>query len=135
MRCWSRAGRGALCEGEVLSGERERRLAAERKRAHREFANRILAEGRRSRPQLSCRAFRCCSGRSAKVRGAGKFIAELKRKAKACGEVIEFSLARTDLSQSRLHDDGRLREDAQLACARSWRSAERSAQRRLRASW
>ena len=81
--------------------ERERRLAAERKRAHGELANRILAQGKSIKTEkLSYRAFQRCFGRSAKVRGAGMFIAELRRKADACGgEVIEFSAYRTRLSQ------------------------------------
>ncbi len=81
--------------------ERERRLAAERRRTHGELANRILAQGKTIKTeQLSYRAFQRCFGRSAKVRGAGMFVAQLRRKAEACGGgVVEFSAYRTRLSQ------------------------------------
>ncbi len=81
--------------------ERERRLAAERKRAHGELANRILAQGSAIKTEkLSYHAFQRSFGRSAKVRGAGMFVAALRRKAEACGGgVIEFSAYRTRLSQ------------------------------------
>ncbi len=81
--------------------ERERRLAAERKRAHGELANRILAQGSTIKTEkLSYRAFQRCFGRSAKVRGAGMFVAALRRKAQACGGgVVEFSAYHTRLSQ------------------------------------
>ncbi|HTP30125.1 MAG TPA: hypothetical protein VMK12_31270 [Anaeromyxobacteraceae bacterium] len=60
--------------------ERERRLAAERKRGHDELANRILAQGKTTATErLSCRAFQRCFARPAKVRGAGTFIADRKR--------------------------------------------------------
>ncbi|HTP25449.1 MAG TPA: hypothetical protein VMK12_07290 [Anaeromyxobacteraceae bacterium] len=43
--------------------------------------------------KFSRRAFQRCLGRSAQVRAAGTLIAELKRKAKACGgAVIEFAV-------------------------------------------
>ncbi len=81
--------------------ERERRLAAERKRAHGELANRILAQGDQIKTEkLSYRAFQRAFGRSAKVRGAGMFMAALRRKAAATGgELVEFSACRTRLSQ------------------------------------
>jgi transposase len=81
--------------------ERERRLAAERKRAHGELANRILAQGKTVKTEkLSYRAFQRCFGRSAKVRGVGMFVAALRRKAEAAGgELVEFSPYRTRLSQ------------------------------------
>jgi transposase len=81
--------------------EQERRLAADRKRAHGELANRILAQGNQIRTEkLSFRAFQRCFGRSAKVRAPGTFIAALRRKAEAAGgELVEFSAYRTRLSQ------------------------------------
>jgi hypothetical protein len=81
--------------------ERERCLAAERRRAHGELANRILAQGTTIKTEkLSYRAFQRCFGRSAKVRGAGMLVAELRRKAAAAGgAVIEFSPHQTRLSQ------------------------------------
>ena len=52
--------------------ERERRLAAERKRAHGEVANRILGQGIEIRTeQLSYRSLQKNYGRSVKVRGPG----------------------------------------------------------------
>ncbi len=81
--------------------ERERRLAAERKRSHGELANRVLAQGDTIKTEkLSYRAFQRAFGRSTKVRGAGLFVALLRQKAEACGgSVIEFSAYRTRLSQ------------------------------------
>jgi hypothetical protein len=81
--------------------ERERRLAAERKRAHGELANRILAQGKTIKTErLSYRAFQRCYGRSVKVRGVGMFVAALRRKAEAAGgALVELSPYRTRLSQ------------------------------------
>ena len=81
--------------------EIERCIAAERKRAHGELANRILAQGNIVKTEkLSYRAFQRAFGRSAKVRGAGSFVATLRRKAVAAGgELVEFSTYRTRLSQ------------------------------------
>jgi transposase len=81
--------------------ERERRLAAERKRSHGELANRVLAQGDAIKTEkLSYRSFQGAFGRSTKVRGAGLFVAMLRRKAEACGgTVVEFSTCRTRLSQ------------------------------------
>ena len=81
--------------------EVERRLAAERKRAHGELANRVLAQGSTIRTEkISYRSFQKNFGRSTKVRGAGMFIAMLKRKAEAAGgEVVEFSTRTTRISQ------------------------------------
>ena len=72
--------------------ERERRLAAERKRAHGELANRILGQGVEIRTeQLSYRSLQKNYGRSVKVRGPGWFVSTLKRKAaSAGGEVVEL---------------------------------------------
>lgn len=81
--------------------ERERRLAAERKRAHGELANRIVAQGNTVKAErLSYRAFQAAFGRSTKVRGCGEFIQILRRKTEATGgQMIEFSTSRTRLSQ------------------------------------
>ena len=72
--------------------ERERRLAAERKRAHGEVANRILGQGVEIRTeQLSYRSLQKNYGRSVKVRGPGWFVSTLRRKAaSAGGEVVEL---------------------------------------------
>jgi len=79
----------------------ERRLAAERKRAHGELANRILAQGATVKTErLSYRSFQKNFGRSTKVRSAGAFVAALGRKADAVGgQVVEFSTRSTRLSQ------------------------------------
>lgn len=81
--------------------EIERRLAAERKRAHGELANRILAQGVAIQTEkISYRSFQKNFGRSTKVRGAGAFLITLSRKAEAAGgSVTEFSTRTTRLSQ------------------------------------
>jgi len=81
--------------------ERERRLAAERKRAHGELCNRILAQGKNIRlERLSYRAFQKNFGRSVKVRAPGMFVSMLLRKAESAGgEVIEIRTRNTKLSQ------------------------------------
>jgi hypothetical protein len=56
-------------------------LAAERKRAHGELANRILGLGVEIRTeQLSYRSLQKNYGRVVKVRGPGLFVSTLKRK-------------------------------------------------------
>jgi len=89
--------------------ERERRLAAERKRCHGELANRILGQGTTIKTEkLSYRAFQRRFGRSTKVRGAGLFVAMLARKAEAAGgQLIAFATRSTCLSQFD-HVDGTL---------------------------
>jgi hypothetical protein len=81
--------------------ERERRLASERKRAHGELANRILAQGKDIRlERLSYRAFQKCFGRSTKVRAPGMFVSMLIRKAESAGGmVLEINTRATRLSQ------------------------------------
>jgi hypothetical protein len=81
--------------------EVERRLAAERKRAHGELANRILAQGSAIKTEkLSYRSFQKNFGRSTKVRAAGMFVSMLSTKAEAAGGgVIEFNTRTTKLSQ------------------------------------
>jgi putative transposase len=81
--------------------ERERRLSAERKRAHGELCNRILAQGKDIRlERLSYRAFQKSFGRSVKVRAPGMFVSMLIRKAESAGgEVTEIRTRNTKLSQ------------------------------------
>jgi transposase len=81
--------------------ETERRLAAERRRAHGELANQVLAEGHIVRTEkLSYSSFQKNFGRSVKVRAPGMFVATLSRKAeRAGGTVEEFSTRTTRLSQ------------------------------------
>ena len=105
--------------------ERERRLAAERKRAHGELVTRILANGSEASrsiaaqcqattiapatkvasivvqaERLSYKAFQKMFGRSATVRGCGSFMSLLRRRATgAGGTVFEFSTRSTKLSQ------------------------------------
>jgi putative transposase len=85
----------------VKRKERERRLAAERKRSHGQLANRILAQGKTVKTEkLSYRSFQRCFGRSVKVRAPGMLVSTLARKAKAAGgELIEVTTWNTRLSQ------------------------------------
>ena len=87
--------------------EMERRLAAERRRSHGEFANRVLAQGNTIKlEKLSYRSFQKCFGRSVKRRAPGLFVSILARKAESAGaEVIEFPTRSTRLSQFS-HDTG-----------------------------
>lgn len=81
--------------------ERERRLAAERRRAHGELANRIAGQGTTVKTEkLSYRSFQKNFGKSAKVRAPGMFVGILRNKlAAAGGELIEFPTRTTKLSQ------------------------------------
>ena len=83
------------------SRERERRLAAERKRSHGELQNRVLAQGNEvNAEKASYLGWQKCFGRSAKVRGAGGFMEGLRRKAaEAGGGLFEFPTRKTRLSQ------------------------------------
>jgi putative transposase len=89
--------------------ERERRLAAERKRCHGELANRIIGQGTTVKTErLSYRALQRSFGKSSKVRGAGMFVSTLARKLEAAGgQLIEFGTRNTCLSQFD-HVDGTL---------------------------
>jgi putative transposase len=80
--------------------ERERRLAAERKRSHGELANRILGQGATVKTEkLSYKAWQQRYGKSLKVRAPGMFVRMLERKAATGGELIEFATRNTCLSQ------------------------------------
>jgi putative transposase len=81
--------------------ERDRRLASERKRAHGNLTNRILAEGTTIKTEkLSYRSFQKNYVRSVKVRAPGMLVSMLQRKdASAGGEVIEIKTRTTKLSQ------------------------------------
>jgi putative transposase len=81
--------------------ERERLLAAERKRSHGQMANHILAQGKTLKTEkLSYRSFQKCFGKSVKVRAPGMLVRTLERKAKAAGgELIEVPTWNTRLSQ------------------------------------
>lgn len=87
--------------------EVERRLAAERKRAQGELANRVLAQGSTIKlEKVSYRSFQKAFGRSVKRRAPSLFVSILKRKAESAGAtVIEFSTRTTRLSQFS-HDTG-----------------------------
>ena len=66
--------------------EMERRLAAERKRAHGELANQILGQGHKVQTEiLSYLALQRKYGKSVKVRAPGMFIEQLRRKAESAG--------------------------------------------------
>ena len=82
-------------------GEAERRLAAERKRAHGELVNRTLALGTTVKIEaLSYKAWQKCFGRSIRARAPGLFVTMLRRKAESAGgAVIQFQTRSTRLSQ------------------------------------
>ncbi len=66
--------------------EVERKLAAERKRAHGELANQILGLGNVIQSEtLSYIAFQKNYGKSVKVRAPGMFVEQLRRKAESAG--------------------------------------------------
>lgn len=66
--------------------EVERKLAAERKRAHGELANQILGLGNIIQSEtLSYIAFQKNYGKSVKVRAPGMFVEQLRRKAESAG--------------------------------------------------
>jgi len=69
-KTWNRSARYRRLA--VKRRERKRSLAAERKRAHGELANRILAQGTTVKTEkLSYQAFQKCYGRSVEGSGAG----------------------------------------------------------------
>lgn len=80
-----------------------RRLASERKRAHGELANRIIAMGcdEIRTEKLSYKAFQRHFGRSVMGRGPGMFLGTLRRKAESAGgRLVEFPTQTTRLSQT-----------------------------------
>ena len=79
----------------------ERCLAAERKRAHGELANRVLSLGDIIKTEkLSYRSFQKNFGRSVQRRAPSMFVSMLKRKAASAGaSTIEFKTRTTCLSQ------------------------------------
>ena len=82
--------------------EKERKLAAERKRSHGELCNRILAQGTTIHTEkLSYKGWqRGRYGKSVGKRAPGMFVSLLRQKAKGVGgEVVEFSTRTTKLSQ------------------------------------
>jgi hypothetical protein len=69
--------------------EMERKLAAERQRAHGELANQILGLGTVIQSEtLSYRSFQKNFGKSVKVRAPGLFIEPLRRKAERAGGAL-----------------------------------------------
>jgi putative transposase len=86
----------------VALAEAERRLVSERKRAHGELANRIIALGHHIKTEdLSYKWFQSTFGRSVKVRAPGMFLDLLRRKAgSAGGQLVEFPTRTTRLSQT-----------------------------------
>ena len=87
--------------------EMERRLAAERKRAQGELANRVLAQGNTVKTEnVSYKSFQKNFGKSVKRRAPSLFVSILRRKAVSAGAlVLEFSTRTTRLSQFS-HDTG-----------------------------
>ena len=85
----------------VKRRERDRRRAAERKRAHGELANPILEQGTTIKTEkLSYQSFQRNFGRSVKLRAPGMLVSTLRCKAEgAGGGVIEIDTRQTRLSQ------------------------------------
>jgi putative transposase len=81
--------------------EVERKLAAERKRAHGELANQILGLGNVIQSEtLSYLAFQKNYGKSVKVRAPGMFIEQLRRKAESAGgQLVDLHTWSLKLSQ------------------------------------
>lgn len=81
--------------------EVERKLAAERKRAHGELANQILGLGNVIQSEtLSYRAFQKNYGKSVKVRAPGMFVEQLRRKAESAGgKMVDLHTWSLKLSQ------------------------------------
>ena len=81
--------------------EAERKLVAERKRAHGELANQILGLGNILQSEtLSYRAFQKQYGKSVKVRAPGMFVERLRRKAESVGgEWVDLHTWSLKLSQ------------------------------------
>jgi len=96
---WKKSSRYRKLAGQCAG--LERRLAAERRRAHGELCNRILGQGNIVKTEkLSYRAFQKMFGKSVGRSAPGKFIAELRRKAeRAGGKLMEFLPGKTRLSQ------------------------------------
>ncbi len=91
----------------AAKAEMERCLAAARKRAQGELANRVLARGNVTKTErISYWSFQKTFGKSVGRRAPSLFVSTLKRKAASAGAaVIEFSTRTTRLSQFR-HDTG-----------------------------
>ncbi len=81
--------------------EAERKLAAERKRAHRELVNQMLGRGNVIQSEtLSYAAFQKNFGKSVKVRAPGLFVEQLRRKAESAGgKLIDLSTWSLKMSQ------------------------------------
>ncbi len=81
--------------------EVERKLSAERKHSHGELANQILGLGNSIQSEtLSYRAFQKNYGKSVKVRAAGMFVEQLRRKAESAGgKLIDLHTWSLKLSQ------------------------------------
>ncbi len=99
-RAWAKSERYRTLR--VTLADAERRLASERKRAHGELANRVVALGREIKTErLSYRSFQRNFGRSVKVRAPGMFLDVVGRKAgRAGGRLDEFQTRATRLSQT-----------------------------------
>jgi putative transposase len=99
IKRWNRSKRYQLLA--IKFRERDRRLAAERKRAHGELANPILGQGTTIKTEkLSYQSFQKKFGRSVKLRAPGMRVSTLRRKAEgAGGGVIEINTRQSRLSQ------------------------------------
>lgn len=99
VKRWNRSKRYQVLA--VKRRERDRWLAAERKRSHGELANRILEQGTTIKTEkLSYKSFQKNFGRSVKVRAPAMLVWTLRRKAEgAGGGMIEINTRQTRLSQ------------------------------------
>jgi hypothetical protein len=99
VKRWSRSKRYQALA--IRRRERERRLAAERKRSHGELSNQILAQGTVIKTEkISYKSFQKNFGRSVKVRAPGMLVSTLRRKAEgAGGGMVEIFTRNTRLSQ------------------------------------
>ena len=115
-------GNSARSAGELLPftsrwwnrSRRYQRLAAERKRAHGELANRIVGQGNVVKTEkIPSVAFQKSFARSVKVRAPGGLVAVLRQKTAATGgDLVEFP-TRTTRLKVRSHDR-HLHEEASL---------------------
>lgn len=118
LTCRSRRYRALQAQ----QAEIDRRLAAERARAHGELANRLLAQGATVKiEKLSYRAWQKTFGRSVRAKGPGLFVDLLRRKAESAGgQLIEFTTRSTRLSQY----DHRSRSYAKKPLSQRWHTFE-----------
>ncbi|VVM05598.1 hypothetical protein [Methylacidimicrobium tartarophylax] len=95
--------------------ETERRLAAARKTAHGNLANRMLAQGKTIKGEKLCyRSFQKNFGRSVKVRAPGMWVERIRRKAESAGGRLTRDRSPEDSIEPVRSDDRAVREEAAL---------------------